>query len=153
MASLFRHYHNRPDVTQRTLKDGWWKTGDVFSFDAEGWWTPQGRSDDMIKVSGQWVSPSEVEEAALSVPGVADAVAVGIANEDGLIRLVLYAVAETGEHEPILEARIIESLRARLAIFKCPRTVRFLDAIPRTATGKVQRFKLREGGTDVRPRP
>ena len=146
MDSLFRRYHNRPDVTQRVLRGGWWKTGDVFSFDAEGWWTPQGRSDDMIKVSGQWVSPSEVEEAALLVPGVADAVAVGIPNEDGLIRLVLYAVAESGEHEPALEARIIEALRAKLAIFKCPRTVRFLDAIPRTATGKVQRFKLREAG-------
>ncbi len=146
MDSLFRRYHNRPDVTQRALRDGWWKSGDVFSFDADGWWTPQGRSDDMIKVSGQWVSPSEVEEAALVVPGVADAVAVGIPNEDGLIRLVLYAVAEVGEHEPILEARIVEALRAKLAIFKCPRTVRFLDAIPRTATGKVQRFKLREGG-------
>lgn len=147
MASLFRRYHNRPDVTQRVLRDGWWKTGDVFSVDAEGWWRPQGRSDDMIKVSGQWVSPSEVEEAALMVPGVADAVAVGIPNEDGLIRLVLYAVAETGEHPPILEARIIESLRAKLAIFKCPRTVRFLETIPRTATGKVQRFKLREAGS------
>ncbi|RAU21295.1 acyl-CoA synthetase [Paramagnetospirillum kuznetsovii] len=146
MDSLFRRYHNRPDVTQRVLRDGWWKTGDVFAFDADGYWTPQGRSDDMIKVSGQWVSPSEVEEAALMVPGVADAVAVGIPNEDGLIRLVLYAVAEVDEHPPILEARIIESLRAKLAIFKCPRNVRFLDAIPRTATGKVQRFKLREGG-------
>ncbi|OAN53931.1 acyl-CoA synthetase [Paramagnetospirillum marisnigri] len=146
MDSLFRRYHNRPDVTQRVLRDGWWKTGDVFAFDTEGWWTPQGRSDDMIKVSGQWVSPSEVEEAALGVPGVADAVAVGIPNEDGLVRLVLYAVAEPGEHPPILETRIVETLRGKLAIFKCPRTVRFLDTIPRTATGKVQRFKLREGG-------
>jgi len=149
MGSLFRRYHNRPDVTQRVLRDGWWKTGDVFSVDAEGWWSPQGRSDDMIKVSGQWVSPAEVEEAALTVPGVADAVAVGIPNEDGLVRLVLYAVAETGEHEPILETRIVETLKSRLAIFKCPRTVRFLDAIPRTATGKVQRFKLREGNNSV----
>ncbi len=66
--------------------------------------------------------------------------------EAGLIRLVLYAVAEIGEHEPLLETRIIESLRAKLAIFKCPRTVRFLETIPRTATGKVQRFKLREAG-------
>ncbi|TAN75404.1 MAG: acyl-CoA synthetase, partial [Magnetospirillum sp.] len=61
MASLFRRYHNRPDITQRVLRDGWWKSGDVFAFDTDGWWTPQGRSDDMIKVSGQWVSPSEVE--------------------------------------------------------------------------------------------
>lgn len=80
------------------------------------------------------------------VPGVADAVAVGIPNEDGLVRLVLYAVADAGEHEPILETRIVETLRSKLAIYKCPRTVRFLEAIPRTATGKVQRFKLREAG-------
>jgi benzoate-CoA ligase family protein len=146
MDSLFRRYHNRPDVTQRVLKDGWWKTGDVFSVDTDGWWSPQGRSDDMIKVSGQWVSPAEVEEAALMVPGVADAVAVGIPNEDGLVRLVLYAVPEAGEREPVLEQRIVETLRSKLAIYKCPRTVRFLEVIPRTATGKVQRFKLREAG-------
>ncbi|CAA7623283.1 3-hydroxybenzoate--CoA/4-hydroxybenzoate--CoA ligase [Candidatus Terasakiella magnetica] len=149
MGSLFHRYHNRPDITQRVLRDGWWKTGDVFAFDSEGWWSPQGRSDDMIKVSGQWVSPSEVEEAALCVPGVADAVAVGIPNEDGLIRLVLYAVAEVGEHEPTLETRIVETLRGKLAIFKCPRNVRFLEAIPRTATGKVQRFKLRQEGAAI----
>ncbi|MGE5506408.1 MAG: AMP-binding protein [Actinomycetota bacterium] len=145
MDSLFRGYRNRPEVTARVLVDGWWKTGDVFTVDVDGWWSPQGRSDDMIKVSGQWVSPAEVEEAALAVPGVSDAAAVGQANADGLIRLVLFAVAAPGESEPALEARVVESLRSKLAIYKCPRTVRFLDAIPRTATGKVQRFKLREG--------
>jgi 3-hydroxybenzoate/4-hydroxybenzoate---CoA ligase len=145
MDSLFRRYHNLPDITARVLQDGWWKTGDVFSFDADGWWSPQGRSDDMIKVSGQWVSPAEVEEAALCVPGVADAVAVGVPNEDGLVRLVLYAVANAGEHEPELEQRIVETMRGKLAIYKCPRTVQFLEALPRTATGKIQRFKLREG--------
>lgn len=149
MPSLFRRYHNRPDLTERVLRDGWWKTGDVFSVDAEGWWTPQGRSDDMIKVSGQWVSPAEVEDVALAVPGIADAVAVGVPDADGLVRLMLYAVAEAGEHEPVLEQRVIETLRAKLAIFKCPRTVQFLDAIPRTATGKVQRFKLRERNETV----
>ncbi|MBI2235604.1 MAG: AMP-binding protein [Magnetospirillum sp.] len=145
MPSLFRRYHNRPDVTASVLVDGWWKSGDVFTVDAEGWWRPQGRSDDMIKVSGQWVSPAEVEEAALAVPGVADVAAVGQPNIDGLVRLMLYAVAEPGQSETVLEARVVEALRAKLAIYKCPRTVRFLEAIPRTATGKVQRFKLRQG--------
>lgn len=144
MPSLFRRYHNRPEVTGRVLVDGWWRTGDVFSVDADGFWSPQGRSDDMIKVSGQWVSPAEVEEAALAVPGVVDAAAVGVPNADGLIRLVLYAVAAPGEREPALEERVVASLRDRLAVYKCPRNVRFLDVIPRTATGKVQRFKLRE---------
>jgi benzoate-CoA ligase len=145
MPSLFRRYHNRPENTAAALVDGWWKSGDVFTVDAEGWWRPQGRSDDMIKVSGQWVSPGEVEEVALTVPGVADAVAVGQSNADGLIRLMLYAVAEPGQNETALEARVVEALRGKLAIYKCPRTVRFLETIPRTATGKVQRFKLREG--------
>jgi benzoate-CoA ligase len=144
--SLFKGYHNLPDVTARVLVDGWWRTGDVFAVDADGFWTPQGRSDDMIKVSGQWVSPAEVEEAALSVSGVADAAAVGIANAEGLVRLTLYAVAAPGEREPVLEERIIDSLRSKLAVYKCPRSVKFLDVIPRTATGKVQRFKLREMG-------
>jgi benzoate-CoA ligase family protein len=146
MDSLFTGYHNRPDVTARVLVDGWWRTGDVFAVDADGFWSPQGRSDDMIKVSGQWVSPAEVEEVALSVPGIADAAAVGQANVEGLVRLVLYAVAAPGEREPALEARVIETLKSRLAVYKCPRTVRFLEVIPRTATGKVQRFKLREMG-------
>ena len=144
MQSLFAFYHNRPDVTARVLVDGWWRTGDVFAVDADGFWSPQGRSDDMIKVSGQWVSPAEVEEVALAVAGVADAAAVGQSNAEGLVRLVLYAVAAPGEREPALEARIIETLKGRLAVYKCPRTVRFLEVIPRTATGKVQRFKLRE---------
>jgi benzoate-CoA ligase len=71
---------------------------------------------------------------------------VGIPNAEGLTRLVLYAVAAPGEREPALEARVVETLRGRLAVYKCPRNVHFLEAIPRTATGKVQRFKLREMG-------
>ncbi|OAN67309.1 AMP-binding protein [Magnetospirillum moscoviense] len=146
VESLFVGYHNRPDVTARVLVDGWWRTGDVFSVDADGFWSPQGRSDDMIKVSGQWVSPAEIEEVALTVPGIADVAAVGVANAEGLVRLVLYAVAAPGEREPALEARVVETLRSKLAVYKCPRNVRFLEVIPRTATGKVQRFKLRELG-------
>jgi benzoate-CoA ligase len=105
----------------------------------------------MITVSGQWVSPAEVEEAALAVPGVADVAAVGQANADGLVRLVLYAVAEPGHNETALEARVVEALKAKLAIYKCPRGVRFLETIPRTATGKVQRFKLRENSIPPPP--
>jgi len=144
--SLFRQYNNRPEATAAVLNDGWWRTGDIFSVDADGYWRHEGRSDEMLKVSGQWVSPAEVEEVALSVPGIVEAAAVGIPNRDGLVRLALFAVAAVGESTLNLESRIVETLRRNLAVYKCPRNVRFVEAIPRTATGKVQRFKLRELG-------
>jgi benzoate-CoA ligase len=144
VPSLFLRYNKRPEATAEVRKEGWWRTGDIFSVDADGWWRPQGRSDEMLKVSGQWVSPNEVEEVALSVPGILEAAAVGIPNEDGLVRLALFAVPEVGASKPSLESRVVETLRSNLAVYKCPRNVRFVETIPRTATGKVQRFKLRE---------
>lgn len=143
ISSLFHHYHNRPEATAANMRDGWWRTGDVFSVDPEGWWHAQGRSDDMLKISGQWVNPGEVEEAAMTVPGIVEAAAVGIPDEDGLVRLTLFAVAATNEPKPEVENRVVDTLRSKLAIYKCPRRVRFVAAIPRTATGKIQRYKLR----------
>jgi len=144
IPSLFHHYHNRPEATAANMKDGWWRTGDVFTTDPEGWWHAQGRSDDMLKISGQWVNPGEVEEMAMTVPGVVEAAAAGIPDKDGLIRLALFAVAAADQSKPELEKRVVDQLRRNLAIYKCPRRIRFINAIPRTATGKVQRFKLRE---------
>ncbi len=144
IASLFHHYHNRPEATAANMRDGWWRTGDVFTFDADGNWHVQGRSDDMLKISGQWVNPSEVEEVTLTVPGVVEAAVVGAPDDDGLIRLTLFAVAAATEATSELERRVVDTLRSRLSIYKCPRRIQFVDFIPRTATGKVQRFKLRE---------
>lgn len=138
-------YWNLPEATAKALRDGWYYPGDMFSFDADGFFYHKGRADDMLKISGQWVSPSEIESCASTVPGVAEAIVVAEPNDDGLTRLALFVVPKdewTNRHT--LDAQLTETLRSTLSIYKCPRTIRFLDELPRTATGKVQKYRLRE---------
>ncbi|MDO8608103.1 MAG: AMP-binding protein [Phaeospirillum sp.] len=145
MDSVASGYWNRPDKTAESFQRGWYRTGDVFSFDEEGWWSHHGRGDDMLKISGQWVSPAEIEEHALKLSGVADVAAVGVTNEDGLVRLGLAVVR--GDHAPapdILEANLRRHFERSLSIYKCPRRIRFVDEMPRTVTGKLQRFRVRD---------
>lgn len=144
MGSIFDRYWNLPDKTRTAFcGDGWYRTGDTFEFDADGWWYHCGRSDDMLKISGQWVSPTQIEECVLTVPQVADAAVVGNANEDGLVRLALFVEPRDGADTGPLADRIRAVLASRLSPYKRPRTIRFIDAMPRTSTGKLQRFKLR----------
>jgi len=148
MSSLCRGYWRQPERTAAAFRDGWFRTGDTFSVDADGWWHYHGRSDDLLKISGQWVSPGEVEECAAQVPGVLEAAAVGVENADGLVRIALYLVPDEsttlGERQSELEAQVRHQLQSTLSIYKCPREIRFIDALPRTATGKVQRYVLRQ---------
>jgi benzoate-CoA ligase len=74
MGSLCRGYWKQPEKTAAAFRDGWYRTGDVFVIDREGWWYHQGRADDLLKISGQWVSPAEIEECAITVPGVSEAI-------------------------------------------------------------------------------
>ena len=148
IGSLCRGYWRRPDVSEAAIQDGWFRTGDVFSVDAEGWWTHHGRFDDLLKVSGQWVSPAEIEECAVAVPGVAEAAVVGVANADGLVRLALFLVAERSPG-PELERAVQQKMLDTLAVYKCPRRIVFVESIPRTATGKVQRYLLRRMAPDA----
>lgn len=143
MDSLCRGYWKQPDKTADVFRDGWYRTGDVFVIDDEGWWCHQGRSDDLLKISGQWVSPAEIEACAVSVPGVAEAAAVGVPNAEGLVRLALFLVAEGGG-SATLETAVKDKLLSTLSVYKCPRTILFVDAMPCTATGKIQRFQLRQ---------
>lgn len=145
MGSTFSGYWKQPELSARFLHGDWYFSGDMFSFDADGWWYHHGRADDMLKVSGQWVSPTEIEECALRVAELAEAAVIGITNADGLMRLALFAVP----HAPVsdeaeLSQRIIDTVRNALSVYKCPRTIRFVDALPRTATGKIQKFKLKQ---------
>jgi benzoate-CoA ligase len=91
------------------------------------------------------VSPAEIEACALTVPGVAEAAVVGFPNEDGLTRIALFATARSPEAdtEALTEA-LLQAFKSTLSIYKCPRTIRFVAELPRTATGKMQRFRLRE---------
>lgn len=145
LSSQFCGYWQQPELTAKALRNGWYHPGDVFSFDEQGRWYHHGRLDDMLKISGQWVSPSEIEAAASTVPGVAEAAVVGVPNADGLVRLALFAVAkDPAADQQALGATVLETLKASLAIYKCPRTVRFLDALPRTPSGKTQKYLLRQ---------
>jgi 3-hydroxybenzoate/4-hydroxybenzoate---CoA ligase len=149
MASLCKGYWQQPEKTAASFADGWYRTGDVFSFDGEGWWYHHGRGDDLLKISGQWVSPVEIEDCALATAGILDAAVVGIENSDGLVRLSMFAVPAGRDSGPELAARIQERIRSHLSIYKCPRNIRFIAEIPRTATGKIQRFRLRAMASEL----
>jgi benzoate-CoA ligase len=143
MGSLASGYWRQPERTAAAFRDGWFRTGDVFVIGRDGWWRHQGRGDDLLKISGQWVSPSEIEECAASVPGVAEAVVVGMPDRDGLVRLAMFLVCPEGGSEA-LKRTVQDKLLATLSRYKCPRNIVFVDVVPRTATGKVRRFRLRQ---------
>lgn len=138
-------YWNRPEPSAAAFDDGWFRTGDIVTVDDNGRYSHLGRSDDMMKISGQWISPAEIEDLVLEQPGVRAAAVVGVRDGDDLERLVLCLV--TGSEladRAALEAALSRSLRSSLAIYKCPRRFVYLDDLPRTTTGKLQRYKLRE---------
>lgn len=138
-------YWNLPEQTDRVFQDGWYCTNDLFSRDAEGWYSHQGRADDMLKISGQWVSPAEIEDWALNHPNITDAAVVGVENSDGLVRTTMFLVpVSTDLDQTELQQDVFELLEANLSIYKCPRRFVFLSEFPQTSTGKVQRFKLQE---------
>ncbi len=146
-------YWNREEKSA-AFRDGWYCTGDLFSRDADGWFHHRGRQDDMLKVSGQWVSPAEIEAEVLRHSKVDEAVVVGVPDRDGLTRLALFlVVGEAQVDRAELEAEITESLTARLSSYKCPRRVFYTDEMPRTATGKLQRFVLRDQAAEATRAP
>jgi benzoate-CoA ligase len=143
--SVAAGYWNMSDRTRAAFKNGWYRTGDMFERDADGWYWHSGRGDDMLKVSGQWVSPGEIEDFVLKIPVVQDAAVVGVPNEDGLTRLALFLVApEAKGRTEDLKIEIENTLTSNLSIYKCPRRMFFMDGLPMTATGKVQRYALRQ---------
>jgi benzoate-CoA ligase family protein len=141
--SVATGYWCRSAVTRRVFRGEWLRTGDIYSRDADGYYTCLGRTDDVMKASGLWVSPTEVETRLREHPGVEQAVLVAVPDADGLDKPVACVVARPGAAAPT-EAELIDFCRAGLASFKRPRRVLFLTAFPLTATGKVQRFRLRE---------
>jgi benzoate-CoA ligase len=142
--SAFAEYWKIPEFTSRTKHEGWVVTGDKFLRRSDGDYQYCGRADDMLKVAGMWVSPAEVENALLGHPHVAEAAVVGATDERGLTFAIAYvALRGAGSTSEELAAEIREHVRARLAPYKVPREIRFCQALPRTVTGKIQRFKLR----------
>jgi benzoate-CoA ligase len=138
-------YWNKHERTKQTIVGEWIATGDKFSQDADGYFWYAGRSDDMLKVSGQWVSPVEVEAALIAHPAVLEAAVVGREDADGLVKPEAYVVLQAGQapSDELAEA-LKQHVRGMLAPHKYPRWIVFLPELPKTATGKIQRFKLRE---------
>jgi benzoate-CoA ligase len=140
-------YRNRHELTKATIEGHWIRTGDRYYRDADGYYWFAGRSDDMLKVGGLWVSPAELEHVLVEHPAVLSCGVVGRPDRDGLIKPLACVVARTGvDATPELASELQQFARTRLAEYKRPRWVEFVDALPTTATGKVQRFKLRERG-------
>ena len=144
-------YWNRPDLTERTIVDGWVRTGDVYRRDEEGFYYHMGRSDDCFKVHGLWVSPIEVESVLVSHEAVSEAAVICATDESGLATAQAYVVIRQGERGHVSEA-LEDELRkfaaSRLPHHKVPAHIQFIEEMPRTSTGKIQRFKLRETVND-----
>jgi acyl-coenzyme A synthetase/AMP-(fatty) acid ligase len=137
-------YWNRHERTKDTIVGHWIRTGDKYRQDDDGFFWFAGRSDDMLKVGGIWVSPAEVEHLLLEHPAVQACGVTGREDQDGLVKPVAHVVPRPGhEAGPGLAAELQQFARQRLAEYKRPRWIEFVDALPLTATGKVQRFKLR----------
>jgi 3-hydroxybenzoate/4-hydroxybenzoate---CoA ligase len=135
-------YANLPEQTREQFRDGWFCSRDLFARDAEGYYIHQGRSDELIKVAGQWVQPGELEETAAREAAVAEAACVPVQDADGLERLALFVTPRGDPGEA--QRAAIEACARALPRHKRPKWVRTVDELPRTATGKVQRYKLRE---------
>jgi benzoate-CoA ligase family protein len=137
-------YWNRHEQTKDTIAGHWIRTGDKYRQDEDGFFWFAGRSDDMLKVGGIWVSPAEVEHALLEHPAVEACGVTGREDRDGLIKPMAHVVPRAGVAPGTeLATELQQFARTRLAEYKRPRWIEFLDALPTTATGKIQRFKLR----------
>ncbi|XUM24712.1 benzoate-CoA ligase family protein [Bradyrhizobium oligotrophicum S58] len=138
-------YWNQRHKTRSTFEGYWTRTGDKYVRDADGRYTFCGRSDDMFKVSGIWVSPFEVESALITHPSVLEAAVVPEADPEGLLKPKAYVVLRPSVDRSTLHEALKEHVKQKIGPWKYPRWIEVVESLPKTATGKIQRFKLREG--------
>ena len=137
-------YWNQHEKTKETIQGQWLRTGDKYYRDPDGYYWYVGRSDDMLKVKGMWVSPVEIESVLLEHTSVQEAAAIGFEDGNGLTRPAAYVVLKAGVNpSPQLQEELTGHLSSRLAAHKCPQILEFVNELPKTATGKIQRYKLR----------
>jgi len=137
-------YWNNRARTHATFLGDWTRSGDKYSVDADGYYTYAGRTDDMLKVGGIYVSPFEVEGALATHPAVLEAAVIGLPDDEQLVKPKAYVVLKPGQK--VSEDELKAHVKSRLAPFKYPRSIEFVSDLPKTATGKIQRFKLRQRG-------
>ena len=137
-------YWNQREKTKNTFQGPWTRSGDKYSVDKDGYYAYGGRSDDMLKVSGIYVSPVEVEAALITHEAVLEAAVVGAEDENKLVKPKAYVVLKPGNSpDEKLKTALQQHVKSKLAPHKYPRWIEFLPELPKTATGKIQRFKLR----------
>jgi benzoate-CoA ligase family protein len=135
-------YWQNMDATRRAFQGEWYVSEDMLSRDQDGYFTYRGRADDMLKVAGKWLSPQEVENCLLQHPGVEEVAVVGVVESDGLTRPHAFVVPARPAGDG-LEAELLAFVTARLESYKAPRSIVFMEALPRTHLGKVDRGRLR----------
>ena len=129
---------------ERFQPDGWFATGDEYMRDADGFYHHRGRTGDILRVSGMWISPSEIEDVLAGIPSIVETAAVLGVGDIGLAEVVLYIVPAAGADHAAVIADARKRLSEVLPGYKRPRRFEVVDSLPRTATGKVQRHKLRD---------
>jgi len=143
-SSALMYWQDRAK-SDATFQGGWTRSGDKYERDADGYYVYSGRIDDMLKVSGQYVSPFEVEATLVQHPAVLEAALIGVTDENGLTRPKAYVVLkERRQAGEAMAEELKQFVKAKLAPHKYPRLLEFIDELPKTATGKIQRFRLRE---------
>jgi 4-hydroxybenzoate-CoA ligase len=138
-------YWNQRDKTRMTFEGVWTRTGDKYERRSDGRLIYCGRTDDMFKVSGIWLSPFEVEGALVSHPAVLEAAVVAKRDAQGLEKPKAFIILQSGNAEADLETTLKEHVKHKVGLWKYPRWIEVVEDLPKTATGKIQRFKLREG--------
>ncbi|MDP9388469.1 MAG: AMP-binding protein, partial [Actinomycetota bacterium] len=145
--TLLLEYLGRPEATAAVRRGEWLRTGDRAEVDGDGFLHLRGRSDDVELVGGMCVSPLEIEAVLSAHPAVTEVAVAAIVGADGASRLHAFVVPAPGAPPgEVVAAELLALARAELAPFKVPRSVAFVDALPRTPTGKLRRFVLRQGG-------
>jgi benzoate-CoA ligase len=143
--STAAYYYRHHDKTKTSMLGEWFDTGDKYYRDAEGYYYYCGRGDDMLKVGGIWVSPIEVEDALVSHPAVLEAAVVAKKDEHNLVKPKAYIVLKKGYPPSEELATDIQAfVKKNIAAYKYPRWIEFVSDLPKTSTGKIERYKLRE---------
>ncbi|HEY6981640.1 benzoate-CoA ligase family protein [Reyranella sp.] len=142
--STAKYYWNKPDKTAETMVEGWLDTGDTYRQDEDGYFIYEGRSDDMLKVGGIWCSPVEIENCLIGHPAVLEAAVIGHADADSLIKpKAVVVLKQAADARAALTDELMALCKKTLAPYKYPRWIEYVPELPKTATGKIQRYKLR----------